>query len=251
MDAAEIEAFFLRAWPALEERDLDGWRLRFAGGYTKRANSVAVLGTSRLRLADKVRECEAAYAARGLPAIFKLGDFSPEAGHLDALLAGRGYALVDECHVLGLNVPGYAADEEGSTSAAEAEMRDREEWLAAHGRLAGLADLEPHRRILSRIAMPCLHAALAQDGRAAACGLAVLEQPLCAIFDLLVQKEARRQGLGRRLSRAMLAWAAKHGARQVVLQVVAGNKPAMALYSSLGFIPLYRYWYRKKEVGRP
>ncbi|MEG6549205.1 GNAT family N-acetyltransferase [Desulfocurvibacter africanus] len=247
MDAAEIEVFLLRAWPALEERDLDGWRLRFAGGYTKRANSVAVLGTSCRRLEEKVRECEAAYAERGLPAIFKINEFSPDAGQLDTILAERGYALVDACLVLGLNVPDCAADRDGLPErTTEVETLGQEEWLAAHAHLAGLADSEPHRRILSRIDMPCLHAALAHDGRLAACGLAVLESPLCAVFDLLVRKDLRRQGLGLRLSRAMLAWAAQGGARRIVLQALVSNEPALTLYRSLGFAPLYRYWYRRQ-----
>jgi GNAT superfamily N-acetyltransferase len=247
MDAAEIEVFLLRAWPALDDRDLDGWRLRFAGGYTKRANSVAVLGTSCRRLEEKVRECEAAYAERGLPAIFKINGFSPDAGQLDIILAERGYALVDACLVLGLNVPGCAADREGLPEhTTEAETLGQEEWLAVHGRLAALADSEQHRRIIARIGMPCLHAALAHGGRFAACGLAVLEPPLCAIFDLLVQKDMRRQGLGLGVSRAMLAWAARGGARRVVLQALVSNEPALALYRSLGFAPLYRYWYRRQ-----
>lgn len=246
MDAASLEAFFLRAWPALEERELGSWRLRFARGYTKRANSVAVLGASQPDLESKVRECEAAYAERGLPVIFKINDFSPDAGPLDDLLEKRDYALADPCLVLGLDLPEHTAD--GKETADDgAETLDLDDWLAVHGRLAGLNDFRPHRRIVSRIDMPCLLAAARHDGRLAACGLAVLEPPLCAIFDLLVCKDVRRRGIGRSLSRGMLAWAAQNGARHVVLQALVSNEPALSLYRSLGFVPLYRYWYRRRS----
>ena len=46
VDLAEVrrlEELAFRGWPALESRDLAGWRQRFAGGYTKRANSINAL----------------------------------------------------------------------------------------------------------------------------------------------------------------------------------------------------------------
>ncbi len=36
-----IEGLALRAWPAAEQQSLDGWRLRFNAGVTRRANSVS------------------------------------------------------------------------------------------------------------------------------------------------------------------------------------------------------------------
>ena len=38
-----LEELAFRGWPALESRDDAGWRQRFAGGYTKRANSINAL----------------------------------------------------------------------------------------------------------------------------------------------------------------------------------------------------------------
>ena len=40
--SAEIETAVLRAWPALEEIDRNGWVLRFAEGYSKRSNCVLI-----------------------------------------------------------------------------------------------------------------------------------------------------------------------------------------------------------------
>jgi hypothetical protein len=96
--ARRIEEASLRAWPALTDSDFDGWRLRFADGYTRRANSITPLAPSRLALSDKIATCERLYAERGLPAIFRLTPFAPP--DLDATLAARGYGLGDCVEVL-------------------------------------------------------------------------------------------------------------------------------------------------------
>ncbi len=45
----------------------------------------------------------------------------------------------------------------------------------------------------------------------------------------------RRRGIGERLTRALLDQARAAGARQMVLEVIAENAPAIALYEKLGF----------------
>ena len=34
-EVSRLEELAFRGWPALESRDIAGWRLRFADGYTK------------------------------------------------------------------------------------------------------------------------------------------------------------------------------------------------------------------------
>ena len=98
-----IEHASLRAWPPLESTFIDGWELRFSKGFSKRANSVQAFGPSTRALADKVDHCEASYAARALPSIFRLTPFAdPE---LDAFLEERGYEPVDPTAVLHRAVP--------------------------------------------------------------------------------------------------------------------------------------------------
>lgn len=58
------------------------------------------------------------------------------------------------------------------------------------------------------------------------------------IFLLYVQREYRRQGIGRALMQYAIGWAKQRGDRQLGLQVFHINEPAIALYSQLGFKPL-------------
>lgn len=55
------------------------------------------------------------------------------------------------------------------------------------------------------------------------------------VIDLAVAPEARRGGLGRALLDAVIADARTADARLLLLEVRAGNAPALALYRSAGF----------------
>ncbi|NUT50926.1 MAG: GNAT family N-acetyltransferase, partial [Saccharothrix sp.] len=59
-----------------------------------------------------------------------------------------------------------------------------------------------------------------------------------------VRPDARRQGLARRLMGGLAAWGVARGATTCALQVAEHNKPAIALYESLGCVEhhRYRYW---------
>ena len=59
----------------------------------------------------------------------------------------------------------------------------------------------------------------------------------CELESMAVRVDARRQGTGAALLRAVAAWAAEHGARRLGLEVRAGNAPAIRLYERLGLRP--------------
>src|SRR5437899_12677824 len=74
-----LEELAFGGWPALESRDIAGWRLRFAGGYTKRANSINALGPDAETGPATFRALEAAYRTRGQPPIWRLSPLAPPA----------------------------------------------------------------------------------------------------------------------------------------------------------------------------
>jgi len=93
-----LEELSLNAWPALHTLTVDGWLVRFANGYTRRANSVNPLYAPAGNVNDNIAACEALYAARGLPTVFKLTPDS-QPPDLDDLLAQRGYTREAETSV--------------------------------------------------------------------------------------------------------------------------------------------------------
>jgi GNAT superfamily N-acetyltransferase len=101
-----------------------------------------------------------------------------------------------------------------------------------------------HGAILRGIPLPCAYAAIGTPDAPLACGLAVLEQDLVGLFDVVTDPAARRAGHGTELVTSLLAWANGSGARRAYLQMVVDNHAARELYQRLGFQVLYRYWYR-------
>lgn len=87
-----IEELSMNAWPALQTIIHDGWILRFAKGYTRRANSVIPLYHDEKPVLEKILFCEKIYQDQDLSTIFKMTAQShPQ--ELDGILAQREYSL--------------------------------------------------------------------------------------------------------------------------------------------------------------
>ena len=62
-----------------------------------------------------------------------------------------------------------------------------------------------------------------------------LSDDVVDLHRIVTAASARRQGLARRLVDAGIAWAQEMGADRMLLEVEAGNAPALFLYESTGF----------------
>jgi GNAT superfamily N-acetyltransferase len=242
MLAQRIEQAALNAWPAAEEEVLDGWLLRFTNGYTKRANSINPLGESLLDGTEKIETCERIYGERGLPAIFRLTSFRGDAV-LDRLLEARGYAVIDPTLVLALDIDDGAGRE---TSGPGPILYELDRWLDAFYTISRLPveQRRDHEAILKGIRGERLLAVVEKEGEDAACGMAVLENGLCGVFDMVTAPGKRNMGLGTRVLSGLLQRARGGGAHLAYLQVVRANAPARRLYARFGFRDVYHYWYR-------
>jgi ribosomal protein S18 acetylase RimI-like enzyme len=239
-----IEELSMNAWPALESVQSDGWVLRFSQGYTRRANSVHPLERGIRDLADKIDEAEELYRAHNLAPTFKMTEASrPE--ELEVALADRGYR-----GEAGTSVRVATIDAgESSGLRVETNWGQTEAWRDAFHRMNHVAPERRslHDRMLSRISSPVGYASLDRDGGIAACALGVVQGNWLGVFDVVVDEENRREGLGGRLMRGLMAWGRERGAERAYLQVMVSNAPALALYDKLGFREAYRYWYRVKS----
>lgn len=236
-----IEEAGLNSWPALQQLFYDGWLIRFAQGYTKRANSVTPLYPSLLPAEEKIAWCEHLYQEKQLPAIFRLLSFSEESQHLDQLLAQRGYTFLDRTLVWSLTLPSEPAPENPAL-----QMLALADWLPIYTQWSNRSSLlqHVHRKLLERIASPHIYAVLYQQGACVACGLGVLEHETFGLFDIVTDPKQRRKGYGMQLVTGLLNWGQQHGAQSAYLQVTEENRAAQQMYAKLGFQESYQYWYR-------
>lgn len=242
-----LEEAALNAWPALQTALLGGWVARFANGYTKRANSATPLYTPdpAPALEEQIAACEALYKRWEQPTIFRLPSFLPTTAVLDQTLAARGYHTLDETLVQTLDLDTVTVEtRRGFLLLPRSEGLDS--WLNAfHALNPARRDWDTHRQMLRRITGDLALAGIMADGELVGCGLGVVENGRCGLFDMVVDEKRRRQGYGRGLLNGLLAWAKQRDAHTAYLQVMVDNPAAQALYQSVGFQTAYRYWYRK------
>jgi len=237
-----LERLAFRARPSLETVDYDGWILRFAGGYTKRANSVNPHFGSTLPVSTKIAHCEAFYEERGLPAIFRLTRFSRPT-ELDRALTDAGYNVLDRSLVMTASLDRAPGLETGKVL-----RMSNDEWFAAFDRLRRLKPVERaiHRRVVESAQGTSYFAMIEQDGDPIACGLGVLVDGAVGLFDLFAGEAYRHRGHGTAIAGSILRWAVHRGARTGFLQIHSQNTPARRLYKGFGFEISYPYWYRVK-----
>jgi GNAT superfamily N-acetyltransferase len=234
-----LEELAFAGWPALESRDVAGWRLRFSGGYTKRANSINALGKDAQVDGRTLDGLEAAYRERHQLPVWRLTPLAPTA--IVDLLAGRGYRPIERSllQICPLD-PGFAPSPEVSIRPEPSAA-----WLEAFSTYSPVRPehRDTMRRMLASIAAPAGFAFIEEAGQQMAMAIGAVQGDHMGLFDVLVMPHARRRGLARKITESLYTWAWSHGARFAYLQVVATNAAAMPLYAAQGFRTVYDYEY--------
>ncbi|MDZ4763336.1 MAG: GNAT family N-acetyltransferase [Chloroflexota bacterium] len=245
----QIEERSLNALPSLQTVYLDGWILRFADGFMRRANSVNLLYAGALNLERKIATCEAAYRDRGYPhgIVFKITPLTPP--EVVSALIARGYAhdSVTSIQTADLSHPLAAAQ----AWRVEIASSWSDAWLDGYFRM-NRADTTKRAalvRMLSAIVPTTGYAQIVHDGAIIAVGLGVVEDDMIGLYDIVVDGGLRRRGVGRALVSRLLTWGIENSARTAYLQVMDENTPAKALYAGFGFTEAYRYSYLQRRFA--
>jgi len=239
-----LEELSLNAWPSLQTVHYDGWALRFANGYTRRANSINPLFSSSLNVDEKIKYCEGVFAARGMTPVFKMTPQSqPE--NLDTVLAKKWYREEALTSVQMLDMAGLEQPTIETVTISETLTDD---WLKGYCRMNKVQERHTAtltqllNNIVARHAFVTLH----QDGEPVAMGLGVVDRGFVGLFDIVTDEAQRQRGYGKQLMLHVLHWASRNGAAHAYLQVMASNAAGQRLYWKLGFREVYQYWYRVK-----
>lgn len=250
---ARLEAIAAHAWPAEQVEEVDGWRLRFAGGITRRANSVWPNADNRhSSLPAKLAAAERFYLSRGLPVVYQICAAAQPAD-LDDVLAADGYALdaptwvqIAPINRLLEKLPPLRLHPEFEIEVAEEydpawfDLYCRSEGVEGHGAAMRSA-------ILQRIEPPHGFVTLSIHGVPVAIGLGVLEDEWLGIFSMATLPAYRRRGAAAAVLRTLAIWAQLYDAKHAYLQVMQDNAGAQQLYAKAGFETAYSYHYRVKQ----
>jgi N-acetylglutamate synthase len=235
---ARIEEHSVLAWPpGSVQRTEDGWILRATPALPARGRSNHALTPARPLDRSEFD-----------PAIARVAEFaalndiacgvqvSPIDLHIPLLedIAVRGWDINQAVLVMTVETGPLVAD---ADPAFQLEITDNAtpEWVAAWAHCDRRQDVQEH---LQSVFPKMTGRARFARNRDRAVGISVELDGIVGLFCLAVAPEARRQGLGKALVRAMLA---QHEAPLAYLQVFSENAAGHGLYSSLGFHEEYRY----------
>jgi N-acetylglutamate synthase len=237
-----LEQLASRGWPALEMRDIRGWRLGLSRGFTVRANSISALGPDAETDRDALSAVEAPYRERSQLPIWRITPLAPPA--ITEILTAQGYRP-DWPSLL-------QASRLDSRFRGDPKVRilpsPTSRWLDIYRMHVEREHDDAMLRLLGSIHPP-VGFALLDDGAAIAIGIGALEDDHMGLFNVLVGPDARRQGCGRRLTESLYAWAVRRGARHAYLQVVSTNAAAVSLYAKQGFETIYEYDYLRPPAS--
>lgn len=240
-----LEERLVNVWPAVTTLMMEGWVVRFANGYSGRANSASALVPGATVNLPLLTHIEALYFAAGLRPQFRI---SPLAGDgVEAFLLSHGYRVKDEAQSM-------------TVTLTTTQERDARVYIASAPDDAWLngisARQEPSKRspahllaIVSRVKLPFACATLRENGTDLGFAYSAIDRGFAEIGLVMVDEKSRGKGLGRAIMTSLMQWAAVQGATHTFLQVDTNNTPALRLYESLGFRRAYRYRTLVKDQG--
>lgn len=254
---ARLENLCADAWPARADRRLGAWRLRAAGGFTGRANAALALGDPGRPVAAALDAARAFAAGHGVEPRVHV----PLGSRWDRAVEAEGWVL-DVGHEAGAEVAVLVADVDRLAHLAPrshtavgdpqeqrygSEVRWSERPTSAWWDLSLRRDPTPDERTVLDPGPP-LRTAFGIVPAAGVVRAAVVDDHV-HLSRLAVAPEARRAGVGTRLTAAAAAWGAQRGARWAVLQVPLHNTAARAFYDRVGATEHHRYRYLVPPAG--
>ncbi|MFJ8748335.1 GNAT family N-acetyltransferase [Streptomyces sp. NPDC102441] len=237
----ELALATARAWQPVESELLGDWRLRAAGGFTRRANSVLPLGDPGLPLGEALGRVRRWYGERGLPACIQTATGAEGTQErLCAELEEHGWRreVTAEVRIAALAPVG---DLDADVSAVRTAREADDAWLSRYQRFE-----TPGPHVLKVLGSgPSVWFASVPgegpEGPPAAIGRCVVDGRWAGFMAVEVAPEHRRRGLATAVMTALARTALDEGASAAWLQVEADNEGARALYDGMGFATHHRY----------
>lgn len=241
-----IETVAAHAWPGEVVKKYGDWLLRANNGVTKRANSVLTVGEIPERK-NWLIEIETFYEEKNIRPCFYITESTPE--QLDQLLAKNNYKIDTELNILVNDTDKLiGAIEENDRFQISIVNDVTSDWITSFLTLEehDLNQREAFETIFQGICLPKGFLAICLHDEIVAVATIATEHGWGYISNVVVSEQYRRQGIASQLLFQLAKWASEHDTKNVFMQVLADNEPALRLYEKLGFKKLARSHYRMK-----
>jgi ribosomal protein S18 acetylase RimI-like enzyme len=240
------EELTMNAWPSLQTILLDGWIIRMASGYTKRANSVNPIYSFENNLEEKIRYCENIYKQNNLPVVFKIIGCE-EHKVINKRLEELNYHKIDLTSVQICNELKHKDQKAAQITIEKVFTENWKKCFYCCNNIKNMETINIIENMLKNIRHDIISVYKTDGGTFAGCGYGVVEKGFVGLFDIVVKEEFRGKGYGKEIVETILASAEETGVKKAYLAVVNNNVIAKNLYGKLGFREIYKYWYMKKN----
>jgi len=232
-DAATLYDVCEGTWPPARAWAEGPWTLRNGAGGGKRVSAATALGD----VTDgDIPNAEATMRKMGQQPLFMIREGDDA---LDALLATRGYELIDEVQL-------YVAPVEALMDKPVPRVTCFAIWepLAIMAEIWATDGVGPARLdVMERVHLKT--GILSRwNEKPAGAAFAAIHDGVAMVHAVVTLAQQRRQGVAQWMMRAAAFWAHKNGARHISVLCVTANAPANALYKAMGFTPVGTYHYR-------
>jgi ribosomal protein S18 acetylase RimI-like enzyme len=241
-----IEELSMNAWPSIQTILYDGWIIRMANGYTKRANSINLLYKSTTNLEEKINYCRNLYSQNDLPTIYKLVECN-EHKIIDNKLETLNYEKLD---ITSVQICNNLEIFKNNFDGIMINDNFTNEWINGFVECNNIKSeyIETLKTMLKNTIGKKIIISKKINNEIIGCGYGVIENGFVGIFDIVVKENRRGNGHGKEIVQTILSEAGKAGIKKSYLQVVNNNTIAKNLYGKLDYKEKYKYWYRKREI---
>lgn len=236
-DPDTLRAAAEATWPPAAIHVLGPVTLREGQGGGKRVSAATATGPVT---AQDVARAEQAMRAGGQAPLFEV---RAGEGELDAILAARGYGIVDPVNVLVAPVAGLVGTRPPrlTTFAVWEPLAIMREIWAEGGIGPAL------QAVMERVTAPRTGLFARHADKPAGAGFVAVHDGVAMVHALQVRAHHRRAGVGRLMMVQAALWAADRGAAHIAALCTRDNAAANGLFAAMGFCVAGTYHYRAKE----
>jgi ribosomal protein S18 acetylase RimI-like enzyme len=242
-DIATIERLLLNSIPARQTILLDQWMIRLNDKFTYRANCACpIFFMDSQQLQKEIHDCERIFNYNCMPTVIKV---TPDLqDNVEDILVNLNYCKIKTVNVMVCDITNYEI-----ADYLKLVQYPNDNWLNASAKLSVIDDkyVQIHCQGIKDIAIDKVFVCAIKDNKIVGCGYGTIEHNYVGIYDLHVEEEYRKQGIGSAICDAILNYGKEKGAVKGYLAVHSLNKNAIRLYQNRGFIKSYEYYFYCKS----